>query len=112
MLSEKIQQKLQKNWGEKSDSLQCNVECRIYDPSSKWEWFLYAQNPNDPDEICYISHECVLDIITMGSLMALQTLFNRHGEFMELDREFKPRNAASLWQHLRNRYPHEIIRDS
>lgn len=109
MIPDHILEKLRENWGERADCLSCNIECRVYDPASTWEWFIYAQDPNDHD--CLLAIQC-FDVLTLlpMSYQELKEAYNWKGEGMLLDHEFKPRNAGVFYQKLRKRYGSEVNR--
>lgn len=105
MIPSDVQQRLRLNWGERADAMLCNIECRIYDPESKWEWFIYAQDPDDTD--CLLAIECDF-FIEAGVIISksfLESLYNHDGEEMKYDEDFKPRNALLFWKKLKRSYP-------
>lgn len=98
MIPEYIQKRLQRNWGEKADSMDCKVECRLYDTSSDSEWYLYAQNPNEQDIVLCIENT---DTLEAAAIISLDELQNYKRNFLQLDDEFRPRNAAVVYEELR-----------
>jgi len=101
-LNEITKQKLMKNWGEKADSLECMAEVRVYDPSSSWECFIYALNPNDEDEI-----ECIIRGSKMEEPFICVWAFSRMASFSNslmdgvvIDHEYRPMHAAILFNKL------------
>lgn len=97
-----IQHKLKSQWGDKADSMDCFVQCRIYDPSSNWAWYIYAQNPDDEDQLFAI--ESTFEVIpdALLSMEFLESLFNHRGESMQFDHEFRPRKAGEIYKKLRS----------
>jgi len=98
MLNNNQIERLTSNWGDKSDSMDCFAEVRVYDPLSSWECYIYALNPEDNDEI-----ECIVKVsrnqkatVERWYLSAIKCLFNQHGERVEIDYEYRPRKADEL----------------
>lgn len=103
MIPNNILDKLRDNWGEKSDSMECNAECCIYDPFSRTSWYVYAQDPADLDKLMCI--ECGDGIkIGLYSYNMISQLFSLDGEYLVMDDEFRPRNAGVLYRELKKRY--------
>ena len=97
LIPEHIQLKLMKNWGEKADAFACKCECRIYDPASKWQWFIFAQDPFDEDKLLGI--ECAFEKeIKELSLRELSTIFNTEGDYMLFDPEYQPTNVIEQFK--------------
>lgn len=96
-------QKLQSNWGDLADALECNAEVRVYDPHSSWQCYIYAQNPEYPDELksilCGFSIE-VCDIC----LSEIESLYNIYGEKVMIDEYFRPIKASKLLKKLLKYY--------
>lgn len=102
MLNNKQIEKLNANWGERADSMACYAEVRIYDPSSYWECYIYALNPEDNDEI-----DCIVKVgrdqppcVERWFLTNIKGLFNSQGESVEVDNEYRPRRTAELFKKL------------
>ncbi len=94
--------KLKANWGYKADAMACYAEVRLYDPLSKWQCFVYAQNPEDDNEIqCIISAGNNLPPqVTQWTITDLRGLYNAHGEGVETDTEYRPRQASQIFKSL------------
>lgn len=99
MLNSTHKERLLKNWGQKADSMACNVEVRVYDPLSSWECFIYAMNPEDEDEIACILNGFEVEVCNWR-LSEIASHFNAHGEAPEVDNEFRPKRAAELFKQL------------
>lgn len=110
MLSNKHKDKLKANWGERAETMECNAEVRVYDPLSKYECYIFALNPEDENEIwCIINGFSVeTDKLTLGEIASY---YNSHGEGLQVDYEYRPRQATEVYRSLtkeiyyeRNRY--------
>ncbi len=99
MLNYNQKQKLMSNWGEKANSMSCNVELKVYDPLSSWECFVYALNPEDEDEICCIIRGFGVEVC-LWSLTELSERYNVEGEYAEVDYEYRPRKASEVFKIL------------
>jgi len=99
MLTTYVQQRLQANWGDKAESMDCRVEAVLCDYCSGWRCYLYAQNPEDPDEFKAIlkGYGVQTAEVYMSSLV---TMYNREGEPLQVDYEFRPRKASILFKQL------------
>lgn len=102
MIPKNVQERLKSNWGDKADALNCNVECRVYDPTyPKTEWLIYAMNPDNDEELMTI--ECFMgevECIPM-SLISLNGFFNAGGEKMVVDEKYRPRQASVVFKQKR-----------
>jgi len=79
---------------------------RVYDPLSSWECYIYSLNPEDDDEV-----DCIVKVsdkqpasIERWFLTNIKSLFNSHGEHVEVDKEFRPRKADELFKILNKDY--------
>ena len=102
MLNAKQKQALLKNWGEKADALECLAEVRFYDPTSTWECYIYALNPQDEDEcdcIVKVSHQ-QRATIERWFLSNIALVFNRDGESVQIDEDYRPRVASEILKKL------------
>lgn len=101
---------LQENWGERAESMECDAICRIYDPAvPEREWYVYAQNPDDTNEIICIEHDDVLCPAARPPLDWLSEKTNCNYDSMKFDHDFKPKNVVKIWQKLRKKYPYNVI---
>jgi hypothetical protein len=91
--------KLLANWGELAETLECNAEMRVYDPLSDFCVYVFAQNPDDLDEIyCIIAG---FDVeVTLWSVDELQACYNSDGQKLKTDHSFKPTHAGKLLRKL------------
>jgi len=96
-------ERLKQSWGDKAEAMECNAEVRVYDPNSSWQCFIYAMNPEDENEIMTIEafgrpyeiHHGV------GEMSRLLNMYQSNGEPLEIDFEFRPRNAGEILRKLR-----------
>ena len=102
MISEYRTNRLKSNWGDQASSMNCLAEVRVYDPLSAWECYIYALNPEDGDEV-----ECIVKVgkdhpacVEKWFLTNIFSLFNRYGEGVKIDREYRPCRAAELLKKL------------
>ncbi len=102
VLSHNQRTKLLANWGEKSSSMACMAEVRIYDPCSSWECYVYAMNPEDEDQICCLIKGFSVEVAEWR-LSELANRFNSEGEFVQMDYEYQPRLASELFKILNQR---------
>jgi hypothetical protein len=109
MLSQHQKQKLMSNWGYPADTMTCKAEVRVYDPASRWECYIYALNPHDQQEICCIINGFYVEICRY-SIQELYTLYNQHGEPVQVDYEYVPREAAEIYRMLKQRNIDEFSR--
>lgn len=102
MLNTNQLEKLKANWGDKANSLDCLAEVRVYDPLSSYECFIYALNPEDNDEI-----QCIINgfgvAMERWSLKDLFSSFNGEGDPLQVDHEYRPRNAQVLFKILQEK---------
>lgn len=94
-----------KNWGESADSLQCNAEIRLYDPLSTFQCYIIAMCPDDENTLYCILHtnKCTRPVATLHPLWQLEQSYNEHGEGLEIDTEYRPRQAVEILRDLINR---------
>lgn len=102
MLTHNQKQKLMSSWGDKADALACLAEIRLYDPLSFWQCYLYALNPEDENEV-----DCIVKVgrdqpatTERWFLSNIFNLFNRFGEGVEVDIEYRPQSAFKLLKKL------------
>ena len=98
MLNNQQKEKLKNNWAN-ADSMECMAEVRVYDPLSFWECYIYAMNPEDEDIIACIIKGFTLEVC-VWSMSELEKNFNRDGEFLEVDIEYRPRRALDVFKRL------------
>jgi len=104
ILNHKQLEKLKANWGEKADGMECKAEVRVYDPLSKIEFYIYALNPDNDDDIMFLG---VSDNLELGqwSMQSLKSFYNAHGEPLTVDQEYRPRYINEIFKKLmRNNY--------
>jgi hypothetical protein len=94
---------LMQNWGDKAQALDCLAYTRFYDPLSSWECYIYAVNPEDPDEILCIIHG-EFTSVEVWNIKALFTLFNAHGENLLLDQEYVAQNVRTILNNLARKH--------
>jgi hypothetical protein len=95
-------QKLMKNW-ESVDSLRCNAEIRLYDPISSFQCYIVGMYEDDEDQIYCImqTNKCAPAIATLYTMYQLDEMYNEHGEGLEIDTEYRPRQAQEILTQLR-----------
>lgn len=105
MLSPTDKQNLLQNWGDKAEALACKAEVRVYDPSSSWECYLIALNPDDENTVkCLIRpHKNAETVYEEWTLENIKSLFNENGESVIVDDEYMPQGAAQLFKNLNAR---------
>lgn len=105
-LKPSLMERLNKNWGIRADCLECYAEARIFDPSSSWECYLLAIDPNDIDQCAVIIVDEWHNIWTIQTtLYYLLGRYNENGELMEWDTTFVRRHAGELLKILQKRNP-------
>jgi hypothetical protein len=99
-------EKLKANWGDKAESMACMAEVRVYDPLSFWECYIFAQNPEDENEIMCLIHTNKLSSpgVSKWTLQELCALYNQDGEGVEVDQEYRPRRTAELFKILNKEF--------
>src|ERR1043166_3094410 len=99
MLSQKQTEKLKANWGELTETMECNAEVRVYDPLSDYECYIFGINQENEDEIL-----CIINIsgaeVAQWSLKELEACYNSHGEGLQVDFEYRPRQAKEIYRRL------------
>lgn len=102
MITDSQREKLKQSWGEKAEAMQCYAQVRVYDPSSLWECYIYALNPENDDEcMCIIKvSRHVEPSIARWYLTDISLLFNENGDGVSIDTEYRPMRAAELWKKL------------
>lgn len=106
MLNKKILDKLQENWGERANSLNCYAEVRFYDPFSSWSCYLFAMDPMEQDDIQCLVSEGEFFCIIHWKLHQLYSAYNCEGNSPFLDDEYRPIHMSTLVKRMVNK--HEI----
>ena len=103
MLTHRQKQNLISNWGDKAESMACNVELRVYDHLSSWQCYIYALNPEDEDEVMCLVKVSKQQAVSVERwfLTNIMSLFNEHGEGVVVDEEFRPRMVSEIYNKLR-----------
>jgi len=99
MLTNKQQEKLIANWGERAISMQCKAEVRFYDPRSQWECYIYAMDPWDMDTILCLIRGTTWEIVEW-KLSELVTLINDQGDTPSMDEQYAPKKITTLLKTL------------
>lgn len=102
MICNKQKQKLMASWGDKAEAMDCFAEVRIFDPLSPWECYIFAQNPENHDEVKVILVGFDVEVCDM-SLEEIFSKFNSDGEYVEIDALFRPIRADKLLKRLKER---------
>lgn len=96
-LSEKQKKALLNNWGDKADALACNAIVRLYDSLSKWEFYIYAMNPEDENQVSLILKNSFGSRLNeQWTIDELEGMYNDHGEGLNVDESYRPRSVESL----------------
>jgi hypothetical protein len=100
MLNSDKMKKLKDNWRESGWKSDCKAEAKFYDPASKWSCYIIAVDPRDEDTIlCILQGESVE--MAEWRLSELATRFNRDGEYVKEDPEYRPIAVETLLNRLR-----------
>lgn len=96
-MNEDIIQALKANHGEKADSMACFCEVKFISEDTDWFCYVYALDPIDCDTI-----ECIIPgpRVTQWSLISLLETYNHHGEYVQIDKDFRPMRACELFRKL------------
>lgn len=105
MINKSTIARLMANWGDRADAMACNAEIRLYDSSSDWCAYIFAMNPEDPDQVVCIFNGFDVGVET-ASMDHLLGLFNPNGDFPLIDRDFRPMDAQILLKKLTERKNH------
>lgn len=94
---------LMTQWGEKANSLSCDILVKYIDPLGDWACYIYALDPTDQDTIrCIVVDHDDFEVI-YWSLEELYKTYNREGDFPIIDEEFRPWNAQKFLKRLEMR---------
>lgn len=104
-----IQIKLQKNWGALAETMECFCECRLFDENTKWEWFIYAQNPENVDELLAIENTNVVNPACFLSYKMLGEIFNCDGENILFDISYRKKTAKIQFNTIRENNKWKLI---
>lgn len=88
---------------EARDSGQVLAFIRVYDPSSPWEWYIIAQNPDYGDEIYALVNGFRVESEVL-SLSELEATINGRGEKLETDPHFLPVRVNTLLTKLKGNH--------
>lgn len=100
MINEDIKEKLKANWGEKADSENCLAYVKVVglDAEGNWAAFIYAMNPDDESDIRVALREQYGCGLIHFHLLDLFALHDKEGNFVFIDRDFKPKNIKTFLQ--------------
>lgn len=81
-------QNLMGNWVAR-ESFTTLAEVRVIDPASSWEWYIFAINPEYPDEIMVVVNgwELTVEQLSYTELTEMRNLF---GDELEVDNSYRP----------------------
>jgi hypothetical protein len=96
MISEQNKDKLKENWGEKADGLDCLAYVKVVGAERDWACFIFAMNPENEDEVMTITRDFHDYEIMEWSVKDLFALYNKEGEYVYVDKEYKPKNVKTL----------------
>ena len=98
-LSSTQRKRLLNNWGDRAECMDCQAIVRVYDPGSSWECYIYAMNPEYPDEIRCLIHG--FDIEASDWLLSdMILMYNRSGSTLIVDQEYRPQHLTQLRERL------------
>jgi hypothetical protein len=102
MLTQMQKENLKNSWGKKECPLGRMAQVRIYDTLSLWQCYLLAMNPSDEDEIlCILSaHPLLTPGVANWRLSEIGSLYNQNGERVQVDVEYRPRQANIIFKEL------------
>ncbi len=105
MINTLQKEKLKNNW--KDESGECLALVRVYDPLSFWQCYLIAMN-NDDEILCIVSAgKKSRAIIVEWTLRELEMLYNAHGEGVQVDYEYRPRQVKEILKKLKEKEIYE-----
>lgn len=101
-ISYEQKQKLMQNW-ENAHALQCRAEIRVYDPLSSFQCYIIGMYDEDEDTIyCIIqTNKCDTPKTTLYTMLQLDEMYNENGEGLEIDLEYRPRQALEILKQLK-----------
>jgi hypothetical protein len=102
MLTEKIKEALQNNWGERSDALNCYAEVKLIDPLSSWCCYIFAMDRNEEMIHCLTYSNAIGVEIYIESMQNIQAMYNEEGENPIPDNEFRRTRVSELLNRLRH----------
>lgn len=102
MLSQIIKEKLKKNWGDKSNALDCYAEVKLIDPLSSWCCYIFAMDNEEEVIQCLLYSDAIgVDIYTLN-ILEIYLMYNEHGENPVIDDEFRRTRVIELLKRLRH----------
>ncbi len=103
MLSEGVLEELKNNWGDKANAMHCFAPLKFIDGISNWYCYVYALDPWDGDTFLGIVPNdpySILPRLTQGTLDGLLKAYNREGEYVYPDPEYRPMRVDVLYKKL------------
>ncbi len=100
MISAAIKKKLMNNWGDKVEAMDCFAEVKFIDPLTDFSCWVLAMNPEDTDEIIVMTNGYEIAPHSW-SFKELLSAYNAEGEGLEVDEEYRPIKAITLYKRLR-----------
>lgn len=98
MIPEPIKQSLMKNWGDKAEAMDCFAEIKFTDDDHKWNYYIYALNPDDETEAMMIVDTVYNPFEPFTVITSIRnTLWNSDG----IDTEFRRIRADKLFKKLK-----------
>lgn len=98
MIPENIKQVLIKNWGDKAEAMDCFAEIKFTDEDNKWNYYIYALNPDDETEAMMIV-DTVYNPITPFTVTT--SIHNISNNVDGIDTEFRRMKASALLKKLK-----------
>ena len=98
MLSEQIKDKLKANWGDRAGALDCLAYVKVIgmEDGLNWACFIYAMDPQDPDQIETITRDYQDREIMSWNINDLFALYNKQGSYVYVDKDYKPKNVKDI----------------
>lgn len=98
MIPENITQSLMKNWGDKAEAMDCFVEVKFTDEDNKWNYYVYALNPQDETEAMMIVDTIYNPLHPFTVTTSIHNIFSNVDG---IDHEFRRIKASTLFKKLK-----------
>lgn len=91
-----IKKRLQENWGEKAETLNCYAEIKLYDPLSSWCCYIFAMDPSEELIHCLLYSDAMGIEIYTQCMQYIHSMYNEEGEHPKIDYEFRRTKVEEL----------------
>lgn len=88
--------KLYSQWGDRAESMDVKAWVRYYDISSDWSCYIYAINPEMPDQFHCLAGRRGYLIPALWSFDDLLACYDKDGESPPIDPEYRPKQVTQL----------------